>query len=157
MAVGSQGVSDIEYGGHFQTLNCTNLKGGKLSIGLSYENDKKSLATGTFICKNSKKYLSLLKLIESSIKESTKIDHPTTFLRAQFLYGAETQKHTDSFRVNWYSDIIAFDAGYELSIMLSPNFRISVVEVSGSNYIPLSCSSLNGYLAITHEKSHPLF
>jgi hypothetical protein len=100
MAVGSQGVSDTDYGGHFQTLNCTNLNGGKLSIGLCYKNDKKSLATGTEICINSKKYLSLLKLIESSIKESTKIYHPTTFLRAQFLYGAETQKHTDSFRGN---------------------------------------------------------
>jgi hypothetical protein len=38
MAVDSQGVSDIDYGGHFQTLNCTDPKGGKLTIGLCYEN-----------------------------------------------------------------------------------------------------------------------
>jgi DNA gyrase/topoisomerase IV subunit A len=46
MAVGSQGVSDINYGGHFCTLNCTNLKGGKLTIGLCYENDKKAKPLG---------------------------------------------------------------------------------------------------------------
>jgi hypothetical protein len=54
-----------------------------------------------------------MKLIESSIKESTKIDHPTTFLRAHFLCGAYTQKHADYFRGNWYTYIIAFDEGYE--------------------------------------------
>jgi hypothetical protein len=127
MAVGSEGVSDVNYGGYFQTLNCTNLKGGKLSIGRCYENDQKSIATGT--CKNLKKYLSLLKLIESSIKESKKIDHLTTFLRAQFLYGAEIQnKYTDSFRGNLHSYIITFDAGYELSFILFPIFRTSMVE-----------------------------
>jgi hypothetical protein len=113
-------------GGHFQTLDYTNLKGGKLSTGLCYEDDQ-SLATGTLICQNSKKYPYVLKLIKSSIKESIKIDHPTTYLRAHFLYGAESQKHADSFRGNWYSYIIAFDVGYELSIILFPNFRTSVV------------------------------
>ncbi len=117
-----------------------------------YENDKKRLAHGTpAMCQNSKKYLFLLKLIESSIKESTNIDHPPSFLRAHFLYGACTQKHKDSFRDNWYSYIMAFDEGYELSILLFPNFRTSVVEVSGSNYIPLSYSPLNGFLAIAFE------
>jgi hypothetical protein len=156
MEVGKQGVSDADYGGHFQTLNCTNLNGGKLTIGLRYENDQKSKAFGSLMCKNSKKYLSLLKLIESSIKESTKIEHPTTYLRAQFLYGAQTQKHTDSFRGNWYSYIMAFDVGYLLSVLLFPNFRTSVVEVSGSNYIPLSYNSRNGFLAITFEVNQPM-
>jgi hypothetical protein len=155
MAVGSEGVSDVNYGGYFQTLNCTNLKGGKLSIGRCYENDQKSIATGT--CKTSKKYLSSLKLIESSIKESTKIDHLTTFLRAQFLYGAETQKYTDSFRGNLHSCIITFDAEYELSFILFPIFRTSMVDGSGSNYhIPLSYSSLNGFLASTFQVNHPM-
>jgi hypothetical protein len=156
MSVHSQGVSHVDYGGHFLTLNCTDENGGKLTLGFFYENDQKRLAHGTPMCKNSKKYLFLLKLIESSIKESTKIDHPTTFLRAQFLYGAYTQKHTDSFRGNWYSYIMAFDAGYELSIILFPNFRTSVVEVSGSNYIPLSYSPLRGFLAITFEDNQPM-
>jgi hypothetical protein len=112
MAVDSQGVSDINYSGHFRTLNCTDPKGGKLTIGLCYKNDQKSQATGSYICKNSKKYLSLLKLIETSILESTKIDHSTTYLRAQYLFGAETQKNMDSFRGNWYSYNIAVDVGY---------------------------------------------
>jgi hypothetical protein len=158
MAAGSQGVSHIDYGGHNWTLNCTHPSGGKLTIGLCYENDQKSQATGSPICKNSKKYLSLLKLIESSIKQFTKIDHPTTFLRVQFLYGGYTQKHTDSFRGNWYSYIMAFDVvgGYDLTIIMFPNFRTSVVEVSGSNYIPLSYSSQNGFLAITFEANQPM-
>jgi hypothetical protein len=140
MAINSQGVSHVDYGGHFLTLNCTDAHGGKLTVGFYYENDQKRVAYGAPMCKKSKKYLFLLNLIESSIKESTNIDHPTSFLRAQFLYGAYTQKHTDSFRGNWYSYIMAFDEGYELSILLFPNFRTSVVEVSGSNYIPLSYS-----------------
>ena len=117
---------------------------------------KKRIATGTDICQKSQKHLPLLKLIESSIKESTKIDHPTTFLRVQLLYVAETQKHTDSFRGDWYSYMMAFDEGYELSILLFPNFRTSVVEVSSSNYTPLSYSSLNGFLAITVEVNQPM-
>ena len=64
LGVGSRGVSDIDYGGHFHTLNCTNLNGGKLTIGLCYENDQKSKAFGSSICKNSKKYILLLKLKE---------------------------------------------------------------------------------------------
>jgi hypothetical protein len=52
MAVGSEGVSDIDYRGHFQTLNCKSLEGGKLIIGLYYENDKKSQATGRLIFEN---------------------------------------------------------------------------------------------------------
>jgi hypothetical protein len=51
---------------------------------------------------------------------------------------------------------MAFDAGYELPIILFPNFRTSVVEVSGSNYIPLSYSSLNGFLAITSQVNQPM-
>jgi hypothetical protein len=156
LADGSQGISHVDYGGHFLTLNCTAENGGKLTIGFFYENDQKIKAYGTTMCQNSKKYLVLLKLIESSIKESTKIDHPTTFLRAQFLFGAYTQMHTDSFRGNWYSYIMAFDAGYELSILLFPNFRTSVVEVSGSNYIPLSYSPLHGFLAITFSDNQPM-
>jgi hypothetical protein len=156
MIVASQGISHVNYGGHFLTLNCTEENGGKLTLGFFYENDKKRLAHGTPMCQNSKKYLFLLKLIESSTEESTKIDHPTTFLRAQFLYGAYTQKHTDSFRGNWYSYIMPFDTGYELSIILFPNFRTSVVEVSGSNYIPLSYSPLRGFLAITFEDDQPM-
>jgi hypothetical protein len=77
-------------------------------------------------------------------------------LRAQFLYGAYTQKHTDSFRGNWYSNIVAFDVRYKLFIILFPNFRTSVVEVSGSKYIPLSYSPLNGFLAITFEVNQPM-
>jgi hypothetical protein len=42
MAAGSQGVSHIDYGGHNWTLNCTHASGGKLTIGLCYENDQKS-------------------------------------------------------------------------------------------------------------------
>jgi hypothetical protein len=42
MAVGSQRVSDTDYGGRFKTLNCTNLNVGKLSIDLVYENVKKA-------------------------------------------------------------------------------------------------------------------
>ena len=41
MAVEKQGVADIDYGGHHHTLNCTNTDGGKLTIGLCYENDGK--------------------------------------------------------------------------------------------------------------------
>jgi hypothetical protein len=156
MAVGSQGVSHMDYGGHFFTPNCTDAHGGKLTIGFFYENDQKILVHGTPMCQNSKKYLFLLRLIKSSIKESTNIDHPTTFLRAQFLYGAYTQKHTDSFTGNWYSYIIAFAKGFELSILLFPNFRTSVVEVSGSNYIPLSYSPQNGFLAIIFEVNQPM-
>jgi hypothetical protein len=115
-------------------LNCTDAHGGKLTFGFYYENDQNRVAYGTPMCQNSRKYLFLLNLIEASIKESTNIDYPTTFLRAQFLYGAYTQKHTCSFRGNWYSYIMAFDIGYELSILLFPNFRTSVVEVSDSNY-----------------------
>jgi hypothetical protein len=127
-----------------------------LTIDFYYENDKKRVAYGTPMCQNSRKYLFLLNLIESSIKESTNIDHPTTFLRAQFLYGAYTQKYTDSFRGNWYSYIMTFDEGYELSILLFPNFRTSVVEVSGSNYISLSYSPQNGFLAITFQVNLPM-
>ncbi len=126
MSVRSQGgISHANYRRHFLTLNCTNVDDGKFTVGLVYKNHQKILATGTPLCQNSKKYLFLLKLIESSIKESTKIDLPTTFLRAHFLYGAYTQMHTNSFRGNWYSYIMAFDAGYELSIILFPNFRTS--------------------------------
>jgi hypothetical protein len=82
MAVGSRGVSPIGNRGHFLTLNCTNVDDGKFTVGLVYKNHQKILATGTPLCQNSKKYLSLLKLIESSITESTKIEHSTTFLRA---------------------------------------------------------------------------
>jgi hypothetical protein len=156
MAVSSQGVTHVNYGGHFLTLNCTNAHGGKLTIGFYYENDQKIVAHGTPMCQKSKNYLFLLNLIDTSIKESTNIDHPTTFLRAQFLYGAFTQKHTDSFRGNWYSYIMAFDEGYELSILLFPNFRTSVVEVSGSNYIPLPYSPRNGFLAIAFQVNQPM-
>jgi hypothetical protein len=103
MAVRSQGVSHVHYGGHFLTLNCTDENGGKLTLGFFYKKDKKRLAHETPICQNSKKYLFLLKLIESSIKSPTKINLPTTFLRAQFLYRAYTQKPTYSFMGNWYS------------------------------------------------------
>ena len=51
---------------------------------------------------------------------------------------------------------MAFDEGYELSILLFPNFRTSVVEVSGSNYIPLSYSPQNGFLAITIQVNQPM-
>ena len=51
---------------------------------------------------------------------------------------------------------MAFDAGYELSILPFPNFRTSVVEVSGSNYIPLSYSPLHGFLAITFSDNQPM-
>jgi hypothetical protein len=156
MAISCQGVSHVDYGGNFLTLNCTDAHGGKLTIGFYYENDQERVAYGAPMCNKSKKYLFLLNLIESSIKESTNIDHPTSFLGAQFLYVAYTQKHTDSFRGNWYSYIMAFDEGYELSILLFPNFRSSVVEVSGSNYIPLSYSPRNGFLAITFQVSQPM-
>jgi hypothetical protein len=156
LSVASQGVAVKDYGGHFQTLNTTHAKGGKLTIGLVYENDQKSIATGNSMCQDSKKHLSLLKLVESSLKFSTKIDHPTEFLRAQFLFGAQTKKHTDSFRGNWFSYIIAFDVGYKLTVLVFPNFRTSVVEVLGTNYIPLSYSSEKGFLALTFEPNQPI-
>ena len=156
MPVGSLGVSVKDYGGHYKTLNNTNPKGGKLTIGLVYENDQKRKRTGNSMCKYSKKYLTLLKAIESSVVASTNIAHPTTYLRAQFLFGPETQKHTDSFRGNWFSYIMPFDAGYRLSVLLFPNFRTSVVEVCGTNYIPLSYSSEKGFLAITFERNQPM-
>ena len=156
LAVASQGVSVKDYGGHFQTLNTTHPKGGKLTIGLVYENDQKSIATGKSMCQDSKKHLTLLKLIECSLLASTKIAHPTTYLRAQFLFGAQTKLHTDSFRGNWLSYIIAFDAGYRLTVLLFPNFRTSVVEVCGTNYIPLSYNSEQGFLAITFEPNQPM-
>jgi hypothetical protein len=86
MAVLSQGVSDIVPDPELH----------KSERWKTYQFFKSLASTGTLICKNSKKYLSLLKLIESSTEQSTKIDHPTTYLSAQFLYGAEIQKHTDS-------------------------------------------------------------
>jgi hypothetical protein len=156
MSAAGQGVSVIDYGGHFKTLNTTHPKGGKLTIGLVYENDQKSAAYGSPMCNDSKKYLSLLKLIESSLQALTKISHPTTYLRCQFLFGATTQKHTDSFRGNWFSYLLAFDPGYRLSVLLFPNFRTSVVEVCGANYIPLSYNSQKGFLAITFEQNQPM-
>jgi hypothetical protein len=77
-------------------------------------------------------------MIESSTKESTKIGHPTTFLRAQFLHGACTQQHTDSFRGNQYSYIIAFDEGYELSIVLFQTLEPVWLKSLVFNNIPLS-------------------
>jgi len=156
LSVASQGVAVKDYGGHFQTLNTTNPKGGKLTIGLVYENDQKSIANKKLMCEESKKHLTLLKLVESSLVVSTKISHPTTYLRAQFLYGAQTKHHTDSFRGNWFSYIIAFDAGYRLTVQVFPNFRTSVVEVCGTNYIPLSYNSEKGFLALTFEPNQPM-
>jgi hypothetical protein len=33
MAMNSQGISHVDYGGHFLTLNCTDAHGGKLTVG----------------------------------------------------------------------------------------------------------------------------
>jgi hypothetical protein len=55
-----------------------------------------------------------------------------------------------------YLYIMAFDEGSELSILLFPNFRTSVVEVSGSNYIPLSYTPKNGFLEITFQVNQPI-
>jgi hypothetical protein len=107
------------------------------------------------MCQNSKRYLSFLNLIESLVKKSTKIDPSSTFLRAQFLYGAYIQKHTDSVTGNWYSYIIPSHEVYELSIILFLNFQTSVAEVSGSNYIPLSYSPLDSFLAIPLKLINP--
>jgi hypothetical protein len=82
--------------------------------------------------------------------------HPTTHLRVQLLFGAATQKHTDLFRGNWFSYLLAFDAGCRLSVLLFPNFRTSVVEVCGANCIPLSHNSQKGFLAIAFERNQPM-
>jgi hypothetical protein len=156
MSLDNIGVTDIDSGGHHKTINCTHTSGGKFTIGLSYENDGKKKRSNTDRCQKSIKHILLLKIIESSILKFTKINHPTTYLRAQFLYGVQTLKHTDSFCGNYYSYLIAFDPGYTLTIRLFPKFRTSVVEYAGSRYIPLSYNTKNGFMAITFEENQPM-
>jgi hypothetical protein len=83
----------IDDGGHHQTVNCTNHHGGKLTIGLCYENDRKKRKSKSMHCNNSNKHLLLLQRIEDSILKFSTIDHNTTNLRAQFLYGVQTKAY----------------------------------------------------------------
>jgi hypothetical protein len=76
--------------------------------------------------------------------------------RREFLYGVQTLKHTAAFRGNYYSYLMALDAGYHLSIQLLPKFRTSVVEVAGSRYITLAYNTTNGFMAITFEDNKPM-
>jgi hypothetical protein len=133
-------------------VNCNNPLGGELTICLSNENDDDK----TQKTDQSNQHLFLLQLIESSIQKFSNIDHKTTYLNAQFLYGVQILKHTGAFRGNYYSYLMALDKGYHLTIQLFPKFPTSVVEVAGSKYIPLAYDTKNGFMAITFEDNEPM-
>jgi hypothetical protein len=166
------GDSNRDYGGHAGTLNIlTKLEEtsrrqmnrelgipeietqiGRVSIGVTYENDQKKVNSAATMCQKSKKLWPYIQATEESLKLSLKSrsfkgDTSRSFLkylRVSGLAGASTLMHTDSYRGYTHNYVMFHDVGCHLRIHLFPKFRTSVVVLFGRLYIPVSYSTIYG-------------
>ena len=146
------GIPTQDYGGQFEVLQFdgTSSWEGKVTLGLVYENDQKIKAYGPKRCIKSEVYSVLLEHIQSDLLYSTKIQHDTSHLRCQFIKGARTMQHTDSFRGNMESYLMPLGTGFTLFVRLWPNFKCSVIEIDGFYCIPFLFDS-DGFCVLNFE------
>jgi hypothetical protein len=132
------GVPTQDYGGQFEVLQFNGASGleGKVTLGIAYENDQKVKAYGRKRCIKSEEQLLWLEHIQRDLLGSQTIEHDTSHLRCQFIKGARTMQHTDSFRGNMESYLMPLGVDFALYVKLWPNFKCSVIEIDGFQCIP---------------------
>ena len=123
------GVPRKDYGSKFKSLgfpedneesNDDKAKNGKVTLGLYYENDQKMVNNigtpreGKTMCVLSEKNERLLLLVKDHLVRNNQKYNPEdmTFMRVQFIKGARTVLHTDSFRGGMQSSLIPLGYGY---------------------------------------------
>lgn len=156
---GDIGRAQADYGGKFKSLqfqrstnqkesetNSNDIPVGKVTMGLYYENDQKlrnlfgTKREGSTLCQKSERHKTLLLAVKNHLEKFNKGKNPhdMTFMRIQFIRGAFTVKHTDSFRGSMEGSIMPLGVGYRLVVSLFPRFRCSVISIRNFYCIPYS-------------------
>jgi hypothetical protein len=132
------GIPHFDYGGQFEVLQFVgnSVHEGKVTLGLAYENGQKEKAFGRKRCIKSESQVLLLEHIKRDLLRSKEIKHDTMHVRCQFIKGARTMQHTDSFRGNMESYLMPLGSNFELNVRLWPNFKCSVINIDGFLCIP---------------------